>query len=63
MVDLRNRAEAIIRAVQLGQRLVLTYRGQDVLAPGSASRNRRSRLMTRSIGSPSTPRMAAIADQ
>jgi prevent-host-death family protein len=31
MLDLRRRAEAIVRAVQGGQRMVLTYRGRPVL--------------------------------
>ena len=31
MLDLRRRAEAIVRAVQRGQRMVLTYRGRPVL--------------------------------
>ena len=31
MLDLRRRAEAIVRAVQGGQRMVLTYRGRPVV--------------------------------
>src|SRR5207248_1911926 len=31
MLDLRRRAEAIVRAVQGGQRMVLTYRGRPVM--------------------------------